>query len=204
LPRLASLPEAEPPSPDDGSAELLSPDSVWRAVVGVAGALELFDDRSIDGSVDPRRTEALAAAAAAEGWSCAVCGRRFAPQALAAAQACEARHAAASQASQLMDELDESASVAAAAQAAAEWGSSPRRAAATSKWGGSPRASGRRESEEGSPRAQSGRVETSEDARSRARKSTRGGGGGGGGPSCTVQAPLNCSVGGGREQCSVQ
>lgn len=87
--------------PSAGSYEhLVSPDVVWDAVVDVAHALDLFgpeDGAAFDGTDASRHdiVDAAIRAAASDGWSCSVCGKRFAFTDVALAQACEARHAAA-------------------------------------------------------------------------------------------------------------
>ena len=84
-----------------GSYEhLVSPDVVWDAVVDVAHSLDLFgpeEGAAFDGTDASRNdiVDAAIRAAASDGWSCSVCGKRFAFTDVALAQACEAKHASA-------------------------------------------------------------------------------------------------------------
>jgi hypothetical protein len=76
-----------PAGPLRAAAPSLAPDAVWRAVMDVAESMpELFGG---DDGVDVRQSSGERA----QGWACPACGRRFAFQDLALAQACEASHA---------------------------------------------------------------------------------------------------------------
>ena len=74
--------------PYDG---LLTSEAVWSAVLEVAHSMELFGS----GDAGAEEVQRSLREAAADGWSCGVCAKRFAFQDLALAQACEARHGAA-------------------------------------------------------------------------------------------------------------
>jgi len=197
---------AAPPAAD--AEALLQADAVWSAVLEVAASMELFGPDPGHGNrarFDRARTEAAAAAAAAEGWTCAGCGARFALQDVALAQACEARHARPRPATPPR-RAPGSPGYARGPPAAAARARAP---PPPSKWGGSPRdapaeagAWTRAETVEAarlpppspapaSPGPGLGRVETSEDAR---RKSSRGGGCSVQRPSCAAATPAACTL----------
>lgn len=92
----APLPPFAPPVPPSPAASAarsvrapvpMAPEVVWAAALSVADDLgELFGGEG-SGGIDVRAGDA-------EGWTCAVCARRFAFRDLPLAQACEAAHAA--------------------------------------------------------------------------------------------------------------
>jgi hypothetical protein len=93
-----ALPPFAPPVPASPASSVprslrappqIAPEVVWAAALSVADDLGDLFGADAAGGVDVR-----AGGGDAEGWSCAVCGRRFAFRDLPLAQACEAAHAA--------------------------------------------------------------------------------------------------------------
>ena len=96
--RRLQLPHFAPPVPASPAYSVprslrappqIAPEVVWAAALSVADDLGDLFGADAAGGVDVR-----ASGGDAEGWSCAVCGRRFAFRDLPLAQACEAAHAA--------------------------------------------------------------------------------------------------------------
>ena len=202
---------------------LVTPDAVWDAVVDVAHALDLFypenEGNGADSGTSTARSGAVEAAireAAADGWCCGICGKRFAHTDVALAQACEARHAVEMGLSSpghvisspsLRAKAMASVTASPVRSGSAQWDASPEKynrspVAAKPTWNGdeaaspwgpvvpldvkAPRQEGSHLSN-GSGAAGMGRVLTSADARARM-------GGGPQGRGCTVPVPQQCSI----------